>query len=367
MQNQSYILSVIDMYVNAALHKFEIVVKALAVIMLCALLLLFSGSCSGGAQNGIKFCLNVLIPSLFPFMAASSFLIKSGLSEQIGKPFAKITKAVFGLNGNFAPIIILSMIGGYPVGARGISALKKYGAASESEVKKAAMFAVCAGPGFIVNFVGVSLYHNETIGMIILISQIISVIILGILINLFDRKNSNNNFFIAKKNTLPFSTALVEAAADSSKGMLGICSFVIIFSAYTAIFGEIINDNLTQNLIFCLLEVCSAVNNISQNSPVELVAFAIGFGGLCVHFQIFSALGDIKINKLIFFIIRIIQGAITALLTHIGLMLFIGETAVFSTSSVENADVFNGSIISGAVLICVAICFLFTLKSYRTN
>lgn len=355
------------MYVNAALHKFEVVIKTIAVIILCSLLLLFSESCSKGAQNGIGFCLNVLIPSLFPFMAISSFLIKSGLSEQIGKPFAKITKAVFGLNGSFAPIIILSMIGGYPVGAKGIYALKKYGAANESETKKAAMFAVCAGPGFLVNFIGVSLYHNETIGVIILISQIISVIILGIPINLFSEKDSNNNYFIAKKNTLPFSTALVEAAADSSKGMLGICSFVILFSAYTAIFGEIINDDLTKKLIFCLLEVCSAVNNISQNSSVELVAFAIGFGGLCVHFQIFSALGDVKINKTIFFVIRIIQGAITALLTHIGLMLFVGKTTVFSTSYVENVDVFNGSIISGAVLVCVAICFLFTLKSYRTN
>lgn len=356
------------MYVNAVLHKAEIAVKALAVLALCALLLIFPESCSNGAQNGIGFCLNVLIPSLFPFMAAASFLIKSGLAQQIGKPFGKLTSALFGLNGSFAPIILLSMIGGYPVGARGISALRKCGAASEKESEKAALFAVCAGPGFIVNFVGTSLYQNEKLGLIILVSQILSVVILGITINFFDKNKASYNSLSANKNTsLPFSSALVEAAADSSKGMLNICAFVVIFSAYTAILGELTVDSGTKSLMYCLLEVCTAVKNISQNSPVELVAFAIGFGGLCVHFQIFSALGSVKPKKLLFFVTRIIQGAITALLTHIGILLFPTETAVFSSSTVQSAGIFGGSIISGIVLVGVAICFLFTLESYRTN
>lgn len=49
-----------------------------------------------------------------------------------------------------------------------------------------------------------------------------------------------------------------------------------------------------------LTEVCNAVTAVSKDLPIEVVAFSAGFGGLCIHFQIFSALGDIKVNKLLF-------------------------------------------------------------------
>lgn len=366
MQFQSYILSVIDMYINAGVHKAGVAIKALLVLVLCALLIVFSESCASGALQGLEMCLKVLIPSLFPFMAVSSFIVNSGLAYKFEKPFAKITKALFGLSGSFAPIILLSLIGGYPVGAKGIATLRKCGNVTDREAQKAVMFSVCAGPGFIVNFVGASLYQNKTIGLIILASQIISVLILGIIINFADknREKYNSNTEINFKS-MPTSTALVESAIDSSKGILSICAFVVLFSAFAGIFDSLISDINTKNILFCLLEVCTAVDELSKYYPVEFVAFAVGFGGLCVHFQIFSALRDIRINKLLFFLIRIIQGFITALLTHLGSMIFLKELAVFSTSTIENADTFGGTLISGAVLIGVSICFLYSLKSYK--
>lgn len=89
----------------------------------------------------------------------------------------------------------------------------------------------------------------------------------------------------------------------------------------------------------------------------------MGFGGLCVHFQIFAALGKLKINRLLFFFIRILQGLITALLTHFGLRLFVRKTAVFSTAAVDSSGFFGGSALSGAALLTVAVCFLFTLRN----
>ncbi len=362
MQFQSYILSVIDMYVNAVVHRLCIIAEVILVLGLCGLLLIFSKNSCEGAKKGILFCLNVLVPSLFPFMALSGFLINSGISGKIGKPFGKLTKGLFGLNGNFAPIIILSMLGGYPVGAKGIYALFKSGNASEAEAKKAVMFCVCAGPGFVISFVGVSLYKSEEIGIVILASQIISVILLGIILSRIFKSKNNISYKESTGYLVPISSAIVKSVADSSRGVLAICAFVVIFSSFTAIIDEIINDTLFENLIFCLLEVCEAVNRASQSSPVEAVAFAVGFGGLCVHFQIFSALGDLKISKLLFFVIRIIQGVITALLTHIWLIFFPIKTTVFSSSSVDQATTFGGSIFSGIVVIMVAICFLLTLK-----
>ena len=354
------------MYINAAVGKAGTVFKALAALAVCASILIFSESCSKGALNGISLCLNVLVPSLFPFMAASSFIVKSGLAQKIGKPLGKITKALFGLSGSFAPVIMLSVLGGYPVGAKGISELAKSGTVSQKKAQKAALFSGCAGPGFILSFVGQSLYNSKTMGLIILCSQIISVILLGIIVNLFDKsKGEDCRCDKSPYKSCSIGTAIVESALDSSKGILGICAFVVLFSAFIEIIGQIISDNTAENLLFCLLEVCSAVNRLSQNCTLEMTAFAIGLGGLCVHFQIFSALGEISVNKLLFFCIRIIQGVITALLTHFGAMLFLGTSEVFSTSKIETSQFYGGTVISAAVLIGVAICFLYSIKAIK--
>ena len=368
MQTAAYILSVIKMYIHKKLSKLTMFMKCFGVMIVAGCLIVFSESSSKGVLNGLTFSLKVLVPSLFPFMALASFVVKSGLSDKIGKPFAFVMRKFFGLNSCFAPILFLSLIGGYPVGARGVSSMFKNGMISEHQAKKFALFAVCAGPGFIINFVGVAMYKSELLGIIILFSQIISVLIIGILLNLLDKKRkelSPEFKYNEKLHTNSLSNAVVESAIDGSKGILNICTFVVLFSAFIQIVTDISDNNIFNNIFSCTFEVCSAVNSLSQNCSAETVAFSIGFGGLCVHFQIYSVLGKININKLAFFFIRIIQGLITALFTHIGCKIFLGTQTVFSTSTAENAEIYGGSLVSGFVLILVAICFLCSLKNCR--
>ena len=366
MRYGAYILSVIEMMLIKALNRGGGVFKALVIAAAAVALTFSSESCKNGVENGVELCLKVLIPSLFPFMALSAMAVKSGACQAIGKHFGKLTNRLFGLSGVFAPIIILSLIGGYPVGARGIAELKSSGAVSEKQAKKSALFAVCAGPGFLINYVGTSLYGNTALGLMILFTQVISVILLGILINVFDKNKENyNSYEELFSKPLPFSSVIVESAYSATKGMAQICALVLIFSAATGIIKGVLGESLVTDIWVILSEVCSAVTLTSEKFPLEFTAFAAGFGGLCVHFQIFSALGDLKINKLSFFFIRIIQGIITALITKLLSLVFIGEAAVFSSSEVQSPGLFGGNIISAVVLAVVSVSFLITIKNYR--
>ena len=161
--------------------------------------------------------------------------------------------------------------------------------------------------------------------------------------------------------------ALVKSVLDGARGMFAICAFVVLFSAFTEIFCSHITDENIQKPFLILTEVCNAVTAVSKDLPIEVVTFSAGFGGLCVHFQIFSALGNIKVNKMLFFFCRILQGFITALLTHLGIKLFSVTTDVFSTSTVENSGFFGGTVLSGAALLFTALCFLYSLKNYKQN
>lgn len=355
------------MFLRVTVTKAGTVTKGLAVFALCTLIIIFSSECTEGAALGIKFCLGVLVPSLFPFMAISSFVVNSGLANIIGKPFKLLTNKLFGLSSCFATAIFLSLLGGYPVGARTISSMYKSGIASKAECEKAAMFAVCAGPGFVINFVGITLYNNQKIGFIMMCSQCLSVLIIGIIIRFIYKSKDNFSDKELSYKPMSFSSALVQATLDSSKGMLSICAFVVLFSSLTGILEAVIPRSDTKDFLLILLEVCSAVNELVQQKPVELIAFAVGFGGLCVHFQIYSSLKGLNINKFLFFCIRIIQGVITALITHIGLIIFEEKAQVFSTVTVQNTDIFEGSLISAVVLLGTTICFLYSIKNYKQN
>lgn len=367
MQSVTYILMVIAMFIKANFHKFTAALLSLAIVIVCIMLLIFSKECADGAFSGVEMCINVLIPSLFPFMAVSSFTVKSGISDFLGKPFGKIMKSVFGLSPCFAPILLLSVTGGYPIGAKSCNELYKNGNTGTEECKRASMFMVCAGPGFLVSFIGMSIYNDKKIGIIMLCSQILSVLITGIANRIINR---GKIFVTAKESNkirLSLTKSLVEAVYDASKGMFSICSFVIAFSAVAGILSTVLDDGFVKTAVLSIFEVCTGVKTASSELPVWAVAFVAGFGGICVHFQIFSVLGNLKINKLIFFCYRIIQGILTALFTYIGMLIFYDTKSVFSVGTVSGSSVYGGTAFSGIALTALMICFLFLLKNYRNN
>lgn len=356
------------MFLSKSAARTVNIFKAIGIFLLCIAALLFSKECSKGAENGIGLCLSTLVPSLFPFMVLASYITESGLAEKIGRHLSWLTKPLFGLDGCFASAILLSVTGGYPVGAKSVNSLYKKGVASESECKRASLFLVCSGPGFLVNFIGTQLYSSIEIGFIIFAAQCISVLILGFALKFVYRNKSDDNSNVEiLLNTPQKGDALVKSVLDGARGMFAICAFVVLFSAFTEIFCSHIADENIQKPFLILTEVCGAVTAISKDLPIEVVAFSAGFGGLCVHFQIFSALGDIKVNKLLFFVCRILQGLITALFTHFEIKLFSVTTGVFSTSTVENFSFFGGTVLSGAALLFSALCFIYSLKNYKQN
>ena len=354
------------MFLNASVHKTLTAAKAAALLSACGALIVFSDGSRAGAAKGIELCLGVLTPSLFPFMALTNLFVNSGSCEKAGRALNGITQKLFGVSGALAPVILLSMIGGYPVGAGGIARLKERGAISEADAERAALFAVCAGPGFVISFVGAALCGSAEIGMVMFAAQVISVPILGVLSRFLVKGNAQYNSNIELSSTaLPFDCALTASVYSAAKGMLVICAYVTAFSSVTGMLGQIFSRSQVTDALLVLLEVCSAVNSLSKGYPLTFTAFAVGFGGLCAHFQIFSELGEVKVNKLLFFGFRIMQGLLTALLTYAGLRLLPISTAAFSTARTGGAALYGGSIASGAALLCILICFFISVKPNR--
>ena len=321
--------------------------------------MLRSQGCKKGVEDALGLFLSVLVPSLFPFMALSALCVRTGLCARLGRRLERPTRLLFGLNGVFAPVLLLSLAGGYPVGAGAIAQLYEAGQIREKEAKHAALFCVSAGPGFVLSYIG-GLYGNRALGSVMLAAQILAVIVSGIGLK-FLLKNYHISDKEIRAPALPFSTALVKAARDAAGGMAGIGAMVLLFGTFDGMLTEWLPSEQWRAMILPWLEVCSGVTLLVPQGSAPLCAFAVGFGGLCVHFQIFAALGRLRVNKALFFSVRIIQGFLTALFTHCGMTLLPAQ-AVFSTATVSQAGFFGGSILSGAALRTAAVLFLFTLK-----
>ena len=308
---------------------------------------------SNGAYNGIECCINVLVPSLFPFMFLSSFSVIYGISQRIGKLFSNITISLFNLPSDAGVTILLSLVGGFPVGAVGINSLYKQGVISKKQAQRMLCFCVNSGPGFLISVVGAKLYGNPQVGIILTASQVFASVLTGIALGRLSRKKepliiSSEN----TDNTLPFSESFISACKSACTGTAGLCSMVVLFSCFTELahFFLKINPDSAIGIIFrCICEVTDGCTALAENRlPIYFASICAGFGGLCVHFQIFSSLSDIKINKQKFFLARATGGFLCGTVTYIICKIFPAYCDVFSniqdTSPKLSAVTYCGSI-----------------------
>ena len=332
------------------------------VILAAALLIGFGEFSSAGALSGVYLCLNDLLPSLFPFMILSALTVNSGASRIFGRIFGGFFRLLFGFSDETSSAILLGMIGGYPVGASGIAVLYKKGLISEREAASASLVAVGSGAGFLISFVGVGLYGDIRVGFILYAAQISSVIIIGILNKLiFVRKKFNSDKEIKYIKT-PFTIALIDSVTSGTYRALEMCGIVILFSAVIGIVERFAG---VYSVYFeTALEVTNACADLALSRNLLLTAFAIGFGGLCVHCQIFAVLREIKIKKGLFFLYRIIQGIITTLITYALICAFGISTPVFS-SVASTVPSLSASIFGSGALIASSLCFLYCIKGHR--
>ena len=191
-------------------------------VCMTALLLAYPTYCVEGIVNGLENACKILIPSLFPYMVLSSFIIYSGADKYIGKIFAPVTKILFNLPPVCSSAIILSFIGGYPVGAKCVQLLYKDKKITAEQAQRMMLFCVCSGPAFLVTAIGAVMLHNIEAGIILYITQIFSCIIIGVCTGLYSRiKNKNSDSAVTVKNTVnkksSVITAILEASSDGGR------------------------------------------------------------------------------------------------------------------------------------------------------
>ena len=298
------------------------------------------------AQNGLSLCQSVIIPSLFPFFVCSGLLIYSGFCEILAKLLQPVMKPLFNINGSGAAAFVLGIISGYPLGAVTACQLYEKSYLSKTEAERLLAFCNNSGPLFILGAVGISLYHNPKIGIILYISHILSALITGIIFRFYNKNSFNAPVSAINVEDKSFSQIFSTVLANSLQSIITVCGAVIFFSVISSIITDLIplSGNI-KGAVIGLLEFVTGVSAISQSSmplfeKLVLSAGVVGFAGLSVHIQVMSVVSKYNLSLTPYIIGKGIQGVIAMLLTIILLRLIPSGLPVFSPSSLEISGAF---------------------------
>ena len=315
--------------------------------------------CTEGAVKGLLLSGRVIIPSLFPFTACVLFIMKSGGLSLLdfANPF---TKRVFRLSPQQFSLMLLSFIGGYPVGGKLLNEAVKSGKISKENAGIMLNYCVNAGPAFIVLAVGGGILGSKKIGYLLLLAHIISSLILSLVFGHFI-KNDNTD---SENTAESFSPAdnFVVSVCEAASAIFSVCAYVILFSTVNEYMNCLSEKISVLKYISPLLEVTNAVTGMRN---IVIIAFLLGFAGVSVWCQIISMGKLIKINFAVFTLSRTAHGVLSAVITALLLKAF--GRAVTVSASVKYTPTYNGIVLSLSMLSMVIVLIISLFSKKKTG
>lgn len=282
-----------------------------------------------GAANGLVMCAQTVIPSLFTFTVLSVFLTKSGVLCSAGSKIDRFTKRVFKISGDEIIAAVLSLMGGYPIGAAVLNGLYSQGRLSKNAAEKRLIFCINASPAFYIIVVGRNIFKNNSIGLILFFSNLISCIILNLLI----KSESTRSKSRLKNTDICLSDAFVASVNDGCLIMLGICGWIVLFSSVFEYLKSFIGNEYILCGISGILEVTIGVfENAGIHMPISVFALLLGLGGLSSVFQVCFAAEKIKPSVLKLITGRIIHALLSFLITKAAVAVFKPSVKTFAAS-----------------------------------
>lgn len=324
------------------------------------LVLFFSPEISKGAKQGVDIVFNMLLPSLFCFMILSNFIMKTRLSEIVALPFEKFFGKLFHLNKRECAIFILSLIGGYPIGAKLIASSFENGEISKEKSESLLSFFINCGPAFLISGVGAGLFGNSKLGLVIYISEVISAFFVGIIAT----RGFHNSEEKIKTSQHNVGTALCESVEGATKTMITIGAYSIFFSAVLPLLNLIL-EKLPKpvfQIASGLLEVtngCFSLNTENALSALLFITLFTSFGGVCVIFQLISILEGSGLSLKKFLKLRGLYVSLSLALVYLYLKIFPETIECLSVNRSLNRKIYQASPIASIFLIIMSLMLLF--------
>lgn len=349
---------------------------------LCSLaliiIILSPKKCIEGTIIGIKLFIGSVFPSIFLFLIIVNVLIAYDGVYIYSKIFGRFICRPLKLPYECSIVIIISMLCGYPLGAKYSSELYAKKIIDIDDYKKIVCIASNPSPIFVIGTVGTSMLNNNIYGYLLLISCYISCFVMGIFSKTKKSRkyiSTTHNYNKASRN---LSSILKNSIFDAFKTSLGIGGFVIMFSSilYVIKSSRIYNSfleafnfsqgskDILNGFLSGIIEMTNGCYNLSKANlynalKLPLIAFLLSFGGFCIMMQAYSFISG-TIHFMNYFKSKIIQGAVCLTICLILFKMFSLKNSVSVFNSFEASYSITGIIIILSIIFIPFIVYKFS-------
>lgn len=259
----------------------------------------------------ILFAVSVL-PAMFPFFFFSNIITGLGGANILSKLTCKPIRKLFNSHDIGGYIFAMSMLCGYPIGAKLVADSYASGIIDSNDCKKLISFTSTTGPIFVLGTIGSYMLHNYFAGLIILIAHYMSAILNGLL---YRGKRCCNTSKSTFKSCTTYDNLLSQSINTSLTSVLAVGGYIAIFNFIIVVMADLkifdmlssllnnihIPINLTKAFAMGIVEVTRGALTISNaNLPliitVPTLAFIVTFGGLSVTLQSLTFLSSCNIK-----------------------------------------------------------------------
>ena len=322
--------------------------QSVGIFALIICFIVFSVKAKAQALEGMKLCLNVIVPTLLPILILTNTIIKSSsrvFLETVFSPLARLLR----LPKCACCALILGLIGGYPTGAILSNELFNLHLIDNQTAKRLLRCSFCGGVAFIITAIGTIHLNSTKTGIIIYTINVLSSIIICVADGIIhpNTNKSTQEYSIGSQN---FCNALINSIECSTKSVAVMCGCIVFFSAICGLVS-------IPPFAMPLIEITNGIFKFNGSISLPYLCFFLSFGGLCIHLQILNVIKSTGIGYIDFFVHRVVGGLISYFLGKGYILLFNPDTEVFSNISqiTPRLNQINGSLSIILLASCIVI------------
>ena len=271
-------------------------------------------------------------PALFPFFFFTGILTRLGAAESVGKIMRRPLAALYNVPGCGGYVWGMSILSGYPVGAKLVRELYDGGEIDSRQAVAITSFTSTSGPLFIVGTVAASMFNCARMGYILLAIHFAAALINGFFYR--GRKGEGISTRV-KPIRMRISSALSESMKSAITSSLTVGGFVVIFgmaadalyntgiiSALATPLSRIMPGGsltLAEGTLIGLVEVTRGAAYMAQagadmQAVLPCLSFILAFGGFSIILQSLSFISSCKVSAKKFLSMKCSQSVTAALI-----------------------------------------------------
>lgn len=318
------------------MKKFFSIAITLLIVAFMACLIVYPDRYLTSTLDGIKLWAFSVLPSLLPFFFLTTLLTKTASLDKLSKKATPLTKKLYNCSGITLYAQIMSILSGYPIGAKVVSDLYQKKLITKDEATRASTFCSTTGPLFIVGSVGISMFQNKKIGLIFLITHILSSIFCGFCFKKYGDNRTILDLSIKKETS---DNLLYDCIYQSVISVLIVGGFVSVFYTLSQILHDfnvlfvfekllspLFGKNFSVGFIQGIVECTKGCKILSLDYSILSASLSLGlisFGGFSIICQSIVFLKKAEVNIKIFLLSKLVQMIFSIVVCFLLLTLFL--------------------------------------------